>query len=47
MKDKYLCAFLTDDKLKLMAKSTAVFTVIPDVNNSASENINNLDTVLV
>lgn len=36
-----------EHKLILMAKSPAVFTVITDVNNSASENVNYSDTVLV
>lgn len=46
MKDTYLCASLSDHKLKLMAKSAAMFTVITDVNNPALENMNNLVPVL-
>lgn len=36
MRDMCLCASSSDHKVKLMAKSAAVFTVIIDVNKPAS-----------
>lgn len=36
MRDMCLCASSSDHKLKLMAKSAAMFTVISDVNKAAS-----------